>query len=149
VQGLCLAALAHKMAGDAAQAHTLLGQALALGQAHGLRRLFLDEGAPLAALLRELTPALTERALGLYAGTLLHLFAPAAVPATGELMDPLTPQELRVLRLLTAGLSNSEIAAELVVSTNTVKTHVKNIFRKLDVNARDEARQLAKELKLL
>jgi LuxR family maltose regulon positive regulatory protein len=60
----------------------------------------------------------------------------------------LSQQELRVLRLLVAGLSNADIARELVVSTNTVKTHVKSIYRKLSVTSRDEAREVARELKL-
>ena len=47
-------------------------------------------------------------------------------------MEALSQQELRVLRLLVAGLSNADIARELVVSTNTIKTHVKSIYRKLN-----------------
>jgi LuxR family maltose regulon positive regulatory protein len=64
-------------------------------------------------------------------------------------IEALSQQELRVLRLLVAGLSNADIAQELVVSNNTVKTHVKSIYRKLNVKSRDEARELARELKLL
>jgi len=63
-------------------------------------------------------------------------------------VEPLSPQELRVLRLVVVGLSNADIAQELVVSTNTVKTHVKSIYRKLNVNSREEAREVARELKL-
>jgi LuxR family maltose regulon positive regulatory protein len=65
------------------------------------------------------------------------------------LVEPLSRQELRVLRLLVAGLSNADIAQELVVSANTVKTHVKSIYRKLDISSRDEAREVARELRLL
>ena len=61
----------------------------------------------------------------------------------------LSPQEQRVLRLLVAGLTNAAIARELVVSTNTVKTQLKSIYRKLDVSNRDEAREAAAELNLL
>jgi LuxR family maltose regulon positive regulatory protein len=61
----------------------------------------------------------------------------------------LSQQELRVLRLLAAGLSNTDIGRELVVSNNTVKTHVKSIYRKLNVKSRDEAREVARELKLV
>jgi LuxR family maltose regulon positive regulatory protein len=65
------------------------------------------------------------------------------------LVDPLSHQEMRVLRLLVAGQTNAEIASELVVSTNTVKTHVKSIYSKLNINSREEARAVARELKLV
>ncbi len=65
------------------------------------------------------------------------------------LIEPLSPQEQRVLRLLTAGRSNPEIAQELVVSVNTVKTQVQSIYRKLNVKGRWEAREAARHLKLL
>ncbi|SRR6266487_3511978 len=69
--------------------------------------------------------------------------------AAAPLPEPLSHHEQRVLRLLVAGLSNPEIANELVISINTVKTHVKNIYSKLNVNGRKEARDVARHLKLL
>jgi len=69
--------------------------------------------------------------------------------APALLVEPLSPQEQRVLRLLAAGRSNPEIAQELVVSVNTVKTQVQSIYRKLNVNSRWEAREAARHLKLL
>ena len=65
------------------------------------------------------------------------------------MIEPLSPQEERVLRLLAAGLSNVEMARELIVSINTIKTQVKSIYRKLDVHSRAEARDAARRLKLL
>jgi LuxR family maltose regulon positive regulatory protein len=153
VEGLCLEALAHHADGDLTQAADLLTRALGLGQEKKFRRLFLDEGQGMAALLREVIPGLARRSLNLYAVTLLRSFAPEVeAPLQGgpsALLEPVSPQELRVLRLLAAGLSNAEIARELVVSQNTVKTHVKSIYRKLNINSREEARQAARELKLL
>jgi LuxR family maltose regulon positive regulatory protein len=74
----------------------------------------------------------------------------AGAPASpGTLVEPLSDQELRVLRLVAAGLSNPEIAGQLVVSVNTVKTHVRNIYGKLGVNNRQEAGLIARDLKLL
>jgi LuxR family maltose regulon positive regulatory protein len=64
-------------------------------------------------------------------------------------LDPLTPQELRVLGLLAAGRTNPEIARELVVSINTVKAHLKSIYRKLDVESRLAASQAASQLGLI
>ena len=64
-------------------------------------------------------------------------------------IGPLSEQVQRVLRLLGAGLTNPEIAQELVVSLNTVKTHVKSIYRKLNLSSRKQARQAARHLNLV
>ena len=118
-------------------------------------RLFLDEGEPMAALLRSLLPSLREPALRSYARTILQAFdaarqSPATVPAAGALapIAPLSAQEQRVLRLLAAGRSNPEIARELFVSVNTVKDHVKSLYRKLNVRNRLEATEAARLLRL-
>ena len=63
--------------------------------------------------------------------------------------EALSPQEERVLRLLVTGMSNANIAEELVISINTVKTHVKSIYRKLNVSSRQEASEVAHALKLV
>jgi LuxR family maltose regulon positive regulatory protein len=65
------------------------------------------------------------------------------------LFEPLSNQELRVLRLLAAGRSNPEIAKELIVSVNTVKAHVKHIYGKLGVNNRWDASEAAHQLNLI
>jgi LuxR family maltose regulon positive regulatory protein len=61
-------------------------------------------------------------------------------------LEPLSRQEQRVLRLLVAELSYPEIARELVVSVNTVKTQVSSIYRKLNVHSRREARAMVQNL---
>jgi LuxR family maltose regulon positive regulatory protein len=150
VEVFCLRALASNLA----EAVQLLSEALAIGQEKGFRRIFLDEGTRMVTLLQTTLPTLPNRTLSLFASTLLHSFSPEltshlTVTTSTVQVEPLSPQELRVLRLLVAGLSNVDIAQELIVSTNTIKTHVKSIYRKLNVNSREEAREMARELRLL
>ena len=148
-----LEALAYQAESNLMMAIPALTESLNLGHTKGFRRLFLDEGSRLAVLLQAALPSIHNRTLSLFAATLIHSLpveAAAGLTAAGlpVQVEPLSQQELRVLRLLAAGLSNTDIARELVVSNNTVKTHVKSIYRKLNVKSRDEARQVARELKL-
>lgn len=73
------------------------------------------------------------------------LLAELQPAATGPALNTLTRSETRVLRLLAAGLSNREIAERLVISSETVKTHVKHIFSKLGVSSRGKATRIARE----
>jgi LuxR family transcriptional regulator, maltose regulon positive regulatory protein len=153
VEVLCLEALAYHADSNEGKATQLLSEALAIGHAKGFRRIFLDEGTRIAALLQAVLSRLPDRPLSLFASALLHSFSAEstsylAANSTVQI-EPLSPQELRVLRLLVAGSSNADIAQELFVSTNTIKSHIKSIYRKLNVNSRNEARELARELKLL
>ena len=131
---------------------------IVLTQAHpeGFLRLFLDEGETLAALLHSLIPHMHEPGLRTYARSILHAFArereetkASAALSSGQLIEPLSPQELRVLRLLVAGRSNREIATAQIVSINTIRTQVQSIYRKLGVNNRVEACEMARQLHLL
>jgi LuxR family transcriptional regulator, maltose regulon positive regulatory protein len=65
------------------------------------------------------------------------------------LTEQLTGREAAVLRFLPTMMSNHEIASELFVSVNTVKTHLRSVYRKLDANDRREAVQRAREMQLL
>jgi LuxR family maltose regulon positive regulatory protein len=150
-----LIALAYLAQDASARAQAALSQALRLAQPEGFRRLFLDEWRALAGPLRALIPVFEDEALATYARALLYEMGRArpepraTAPAGSELLaEPLSPQEARILRLLAAGLSNPEIAQELVVSVNTVKTHVKSIYVKLNVRTRQQAREAARLLKL-
>ena len=79
-----------------------------------------------------LAPEVTRQLVGRYAARIR--------PADGPSGDgPLTPRELEVLRLIAEGLSNSEIAARLVISHETVKTYVSRILTKLDLRDRVQA----------
>jgi LuxR family maltose regulon positive regulatory protein len=154
VEALCLEALAYHADNNLPETVKALGEALTIGNMKGFRRTFLDEGTRMAATLQAILPSLPNRTLSLFATTLLHSFpaeatAQLAASSSTVQVEALSQQELRVLRLLVAGLPNADIAQELVLSVNTIKTHVKSIYRKLNVKSRDEAREVARELKLL
>ncbi|MFL5625895.1 MAG: LuxR C-terminal-related transcriptional regulator, partial [Ktedonobacteraceae bacterium] len=124
-----LTALAHFTHKRLPQARETLRETLALAQTEGYQRLFLDEGEALATLLRTVLLDEREEPLVSYVRCLLLAFAQqkagqdtSAHTPSALLIEPLSPQEQRVLRLLAAGRSNPEIAEALVVSVNTVKT---------------------------
>jgi LuxR family transcriptional regulator, maltose regulon positive regulatory protein len=137
-----------------------LAEALALAEPGGYLRTFLDEGPPMASLLqraasRGVAPDYARRLLAAFGQTLspapesIEAGAPHPSSSARPLVEPLTDRELEVLRLLAAGLSNPEIASELVVATSTVRSHCKNIYGKLDVHSRWDAVQRGHELGLL
>jgi LuxR family maltose regulon positive regulatory protein len=136
------------------EAQQWLQRALFQARTKGFLRPFLDEGERLIPLLRSLMPTIHEKkALYSYAQGILHaLTTPGKVspltlsPGNTWPLEPLSAQEQRVLRLLSAGCTNPEIARELVISVNTVKDHVKHLYRKLNVSNRLEAREAARHL---
>lgn len=148
--GVLDAALAAR-AGDDRRAGRILERALELAEAEGFRRPFtradpgvrdllaahLDSGTAHWPTVSDLVRGARERPAG------------RAAEADRVLDEPLTERELVVLRYLQSILSNVEIAAELSVSVNTVKTHVRNIYRKLDATRRREAVSRARELHLI
>jgi len=152
IEILILRALALEVQGERAEALTALDRALTLAEPEGYLRLFIDEGAPMLALLREIhmhdiLPGYVAHLLAAFAqaGASLHLPAPNASPP-GE---ALTGREIEVLQLLVDGASNREIAQRLVLSVNTVKKHVFNICGKLGVQSRMQAIAKARTLDLL
>ena len=99
----------------------------------GYVRLYLDEGAPMLALLQHAAGTASRRpARGRPADSSNELDRLGAEPLQ-PLADPLSQRELEVLRLLDSELSGPEIAGQLYVSLNTLRTHTKRIFTKLDV----------------
>jgi LuxR family maltose regulon positive regulatory protein len=140
-------ALAHQMRDDLPAAVGSLEGALNLAEPEGYVRTFVDEGPPMAALLR----ATADRGIAQrYAARLLAAFPSAPRPAgAAGLVEPLSDRERDVLRLLETDLSGPEIARELVVSLNTVRSHTKSIYTKLGVNTRRTAVRRAQELGLL
>jgi len=158
-----LQALVFQAQGDQPRALTALSQALSLAEPEGYVRLFADEGAPMYVLLRAADQMLRREiaaypALRSYVRRLLNVLAPGAAahaesavhstPST-ILIEPLTERERAVLRLLTAGRSNKQIAQELVVAPGTVKRHVSSILRKLQVTSRLAAVARARDLGLV
>jgi ATP/maltotriose-dependent transcriptional regulator MalT len=147
VEILVLLALAHQARGDLRAALPPLERALTLAEPEGYVRVFLDEGPSMAALL---DAAARHGVAPNYVGRLLAAFGPADgdTRVNQSLIEPLSERELEVLRLLASDLNGPDIARELVVSLNTVRTHTKNIFAKLGVNNRRAAVRRAEELDL-
>jgi LuxR family maltose regulon positive regulatory protein len=147
IEILVLQALAHQAQGDIPAALTPLQQALTLAEPEGYVRMFVDEGQSMAVLLEE---AAKHGIAPYYVRQLLASTGKASerTPVKQGLIEPLSERELEVLRLLGTDLNGPEIARELVVSLNTMRTHTKNIYSKLGVNTRQAAVRRAKELDL-
>ncbi len=150
VEATLLRALAHHASGDASSALTDISTALGEGVPAGYCRLFLDEGEPMAELLRQASRAAADD-VKTHAEQLLAAAreAVAAAPARAASEEGLSEREHEVLRLLATELSGPEIAKALFVSVNTLRTHTKHIFSKLDVNTRRAAVRKATDLGLL
>jgi LuxR family maltose regulon positive regulatory protein len=149
IEALALQALAYERRGQAGSSMSSLERALRLAEPEGYLRLFVDLGLPMGRLLQEgrsrgVMPDYVETLLAAFEG---DLSSPAL--ACHTLVEPLTGREEEVLKLLAAGLTNHEIAHELVVSPETVKKHASSIYGKLGVSSRTEAAARARELDLL
>ena len=148
IEVLVLQALALQGKKDMDQALAVLEKAFLLAQPEGYTRVFLDEGEPMAKLLYR---ARSQRIGSGYAAELLSALGIAfgsALPPAKLLITPLTLRELEVLKLIEAGCTNQEIAAELVISIPTVKRHISNIYTKLGASNRTQAVSRGKELNL-
>ena len=144
-----LAGLAHRELGDQRAANQAAERALSLAEPDRLVLPFVMTGSGelLEALPRHQTThaALLADILDVVHGASLAAKGQSPTPPTEEL----SPSELRVLRYLPTNLSRPEIASELSVSVNTVNTHVRNIYAKLQARGRSSAVQRARELRLL
>jgi LuxR family transcriptional regulator, maltose regulon positive regulatory protein len=150
VQARVVEALARDAASDHDGAADALEGALDLAEPAGLRWALMQFGRPLQPLLtRQLRRGTAHRAL---VGELLESLDGSGGRSRANaplLVEPLSPREQAVLRYLPTMMSNQEIASELFVSVNTVKTHLKAIYRKLDVADRRAAVRRARRLELL
>ena len=159
IQILLLQALAFQAQDNLPHALAALERALALAEPEGYVRIFVDEGEAMRLLIEKQSRN-RDHPLSGYADKLLAAFTqPVAAPksaiihqnqqrSSNMLIEPLSERELEVLKLLRSELSGPEIAQQLIVSLNTLRTHTKNIFNKLGVNNRRAAVRRAEELDL-
>jgi LuxR family maltose regulon positive regulatory protein len=137
---------------DGARGHRSLASALRLAQREQLRLPFAIERGWIEPVLRR-DPVLAGAHQRLFAPAPrpTQLPAPAALPdqATALLIQPLTEREREVLRHVARLLDTTEIASEMYISINTVKTHMKSIHRKLAATRRSDAVRRARELQLI
>jgi LuxR family maltose regulon positive regulatory protein len=147
IEILVLRALAYQRHGDIPAALSCLERAVTLAEPEGYVRVFADEGPSIASLLRA---AAKQGAAGNYARRLLAHVTETEQngPVRQTLIEPLSERELDVLRLLGTELDGPAIARELMVSLNTVRTHTKHIYAKLEVTNRRAAVRRAAELNL-
>ena len=154
IQILLLQALAFQAQDNLPHALAALERALALAEPEGYVRSFVDEGEAMRLLIEKQSNK-RDHALSGYVGELLAAYTrpvpeskSAIMHQKSGMLDPLSERELEVLKLLRSELSGPEIAQELIVSLNTLRTHTKNIFNKLGVNNRRAAIRRAEELDL-
>jgi len=158
LQNLIILALAQHHLGQAGQAVETMALAVSTAEPMGLIRTFADDPHPAVAALPGQVAA--RKGGSGYLSKLAALFgerpasappaasAPAS-PADQPLIEPLNEREIEVLRHISNGLSNQEIAGEMVLAVSTVKWYLRNIYDKLQVNRRTQALAKARELNLL
>ncbi len=146
-----LRAVAEHRRGDDEVALSCIEAALDGAEVEACLSPFLSIGPPIRELVaRRIRAGTAHRALAEQVLDALDPRAAKQSPSGGMLvLDPLSERELTVLRYLPTRLSKPEIASELFVSVNTVKTHVKNIYRKLGVTGRSQAVRRARRLRLI
>ncbi len=163
---LVLHARAWHARADLVAARASLEQAVAVAEGEGYVRAFVDEGPPMAALLRATV------AQGWRSGYINHLIAAMPTPSTlpapdaahhhapppsrdatreaaSPLLEPLSAREITFLALLADGLSNREIADQLVITVGTVKWYLNHLYAKLQVRGRTQAIARARALGLI
>lgn len=134
--------------GRRAAAQALISPVLNMAASEGYVRLFVEEGAPMLALLTA-TSRQARPALGSYIQRLLAAFPAPAEAVADSSLTTLSEREVEVLRLLAEGRSYKEIAKTLVLAVSTVQSYVRNLYRKLDAHSGREAVARARALKLI
>ena len=152
-------ALSLQALGHTEEALEVLKRCLAAAEPEGYIRIFVERGAPMASLLKSLRNhgVNIEYIIKLLAG--LNLPDEASLPekdssapqrSSGDtLIEPLSERELEVLQFLNSHLTVPEISREMLIAPTTLRTHIRNIYLKLNVHGRLEALQKARDLGLL
>ncbi len=150
IEAAVLRSVAHSELHDARASSVEFEHALELGSPNSYRRVFVDVGPSVRPLLEyQVRRGTSHRS---FAGELIAALerrAPNVEITKPKLLEPLSDRERAVLRYLPTLMSNAEIAAELFVSVNTVKTHLRSIYRKLGATRRRDAVERARRLELL
>lgn len=151
-----LRAISYYKIGDVSSAVEAFYRALNLSEPEGFKRIFLDHGKTLIGLINTVQDEIHEPRMAAYTEMLLDSLtaefqAKQSSPGTksSEILEPLSHREMEVLQLLQSSLSSTEMAHELSISINTLRTHQKNIYAKLNAHSRYEAIARAKEAGLL
>jgi LuxR family maltose regulon positive regulatory protein len=147
VERLMWQAVVADLGGERREARQHMSAAASAAEREGLRRVFLDAGPDALRHLR----AIHERSPTPFLRSIVDRepILTVRVHGVADLVEPLTDRELAVLSYLPTRLSNADIARRLYVSVNTVKTHLKHIYRKLDAANRTAAIERAESLGLL
>jgi len=159
-QALAMSSMKKRMApakSGVAPAMEVLERALSLAAPEGYLQVFLNAGAALTNLLRQaialgIQPGFAQRLLERLKEQeirQIHVPYPHLAPASQKTVEQLTERERQILRLLAAGLTSTQAANELVISTSTARTYIKNLYQKLDAHSRGEAIDKARELGVL
>ena len=137
-------------ASDPESAIATVDATLSVAEPQGYMYSIIEAGPGVPDLLAAFPPTLAHQA---YVESLLEVsravVPPVRIDVADRLIEPLSPRELIVLRYLASRLTNQEIAAALFVSVNTLKTHVKTIYRKLAVSSRAEAVDVGRRIRLI
>ena len=150
VEAGVLEAVAKQELNDRAGAAVAIESALRLAERGSYRRPFVDGGPSVRGLLVERVRHGTDhRALVAELIAALERRSASTELTLPELLEPLSDREQAVLRYLPTMMSNAEIASELFLSVNTVKTHLKSIYRKLGATRRRDAVERARRVELL
>jgi len=149
-QTAILQAIAYHAQQQHASAQDALNRALDLAAPRNLQRVILEYGSSIAPLLLRVLPT------SVHASFIQKLLATPEladasppVPRSATLPESLTERETQILRLLVAGLNSMEVAQQLMIAPSTVRTYIKSLYSKLDVNRRHDAVAKARELQLI